>query len=321
MNKFGWAYIGCGGIARQTAKELVQTQDNQIVAVWNRTKSKAEEFVKEFGGTVYDTAQEAINAVGVEGVYVNVNGDKHADYTLLSLKNKKPVLCEKPFTVNAEKTKEIFEYAKDNKTYVSEAMWTWHNETALQVKEWVQRGAVGEIEAVDCMFEVSLLKHGDIPRLTTASMLGGAIMDLGVYAIRYCYELFGKPDSIECLGVVNEVDYSETINFQYPGFRATMRISMVEEGEHYFEIKGSKGSIMIPNFHTSKQAFLHTDRVERFEMDGLLYGKQFSNVAAEIRAGKKEGEKISAKSTLDVMALMDECRKQMGLVFPQEISQ
>lgn len=52
MTKFGWAYIGCGGIAHTTAKELVQTEDNQIVAVWNRTKSKAEEFANEFGGIV-----------------------------------------------------------------------------------------------------------------------------------------------------------------------------------------------------------------------------------------------------------------------------
>lgn len=319
MNKFGWAYIGCGGIARLTAKELVQTEDNQIVAVWNRTKSKAEEFAKEFGGTVYDTAEEAINAAGVEGVYVNVTGDKHAEYTLLSLKHKQPVLCEKPFTVNAEKTKEIFAYARENNTYVSEAMWTWHNETALQVKEWVEMGAIGEIEAVDSKFELSLLKHGDIPRLTTASMLGGAIMDLGVYSIRYCYELFGNPDSIECVGDVNEVDDSETITFHYPDFQATMSISMVDDGEDYFEIKGSTGSILVPGFHKSKQAILQTDQEEIFETSDLLYGKQFSNVAAEIRAGKKEGEKITAKSTIDVMALMDECRNQMGLVFPQEI--
>lgn len=319
MNRFGWAYIGCGGIARTTAKELVQTEDNHIVAVWNRTKSKAEEFAKEFGGTVYDTAEEAINAVGVEGVYVNVTGDKHAEYTLSSIKNKKPVLCEKPFTVNVEKTKEIFDYAKEKNTYVSEAMWTWHNDTALQVKDWVLSGAVGEVKDVECVFMVPLLKHGDIPRLTRPDMLGGALMDLGVYAIRYCYELFGNPDSIHCVGDVREVDYSETITFQYPDFKATLRISMIEEGEHYFEVKGSKGSILIPEFHMSKQALLKTDQEKTFEMEGLLYGTQFSNVATEIRAEKKEGEKISAKSTIDVMALMDECRKQMGLVFPEEM--
>ena len=64
---------------------------------------------------------------------------------------------------------------------------------------------------------------------------------------------------------------------------------------------------------------MRTNQDKTFEMDGLLYGKQFSNVAAEIRAGRIEGDKISANSTIEVMALMDECRKQLGLVFPQEM--
>ena len=55
MSKFGWAYIGCGIIAHTTAKELVNTEDNEIVAVWNRTFEKAEEFTKEFGGTAFHT--------------------------------------------------------------------------------------------------------------------------------------------------------------------------------------------------------------------------------------------------------------------------
>ncbi|OJF93584.1 Gfo/Idh/MocA family protein [Alkalibacterium sp. 20] len=321
MDKFGWAYIGCGSIAHTTANELVKTDDNQIVAVWNRTKSKAEDFAKEYGGTVYDTAEEAINAAGVEGVYVNVNGDKHAEYTKLSIKNKKPVLCEKPFTVNEKESKKIFDYAAENDIYVSEAMWTWHNETALQVKEWVTSGVIGDIKSVNCAFAVPLLKHSDNPRLTTPFMLGGALLDLGVYAVRYCYELFGIPEQIKCEGDMHEVDYAEKIEFQYPGFQAKMHISMKEDAGNFFEIKGTKGSISVPKFNSSKQARLKTDgKEEVFEMEGLLYGTQFSNVAAEIRAGRKEGEKISAKSTIEVMALLDECRRQMGLVYPQEQS-
>ncbi|MCC5895202.1 MAG: Gfo/Idh/MocA family oxidoreductase [Alkalibacterium sp.] len=322
MRKFGWAYIGCGGIAHTTAKELVQTKDNKIVAVWNRTKSKAEDFAKQYGGTVYDTAEEAINAAGVEGVYVNVNGDKHGEYTRLSIKNNKPVLCEKPFTVNAKETKAIFDYAKEKDVYVSEAMWTWHNETALKVKEWVKSGVIGDIHSVDSAFAVPLVNDSTNSRLTTLSMLGGALVDLGIYNITYCYELFGMPEKIECNAKMNEVDYSERITFDYPGFKATMFVSMEEDGGHFFEIKGSKGSISIPKFHMAKEAILKTDSTEEtFEVQDLLYGKQFSNVAAEIRSGKKVGEKIPPKSTIDVMALMDECRRQIGLVYPMEDSE
>ena len=113
MSEFGWAYIGCGGIARTTASELVQTDDNTIIAAWNRTKEKAESFVEDFGGKVYDTAEEAIRAEGVEGVYVNVNGDQHAYYTKLAIDLGKPVLCEKPFTFNEKETKDLLYYAAE----------------------------------------------------------------------------------------------------------------------------------------------------------------------------------------------------------------
>ena len=320
MKKFGWAYIGCGGIAHTTAKELVETEDNQIVAVWNRTRSKAEDFAQTYGGTVYDTPEEAISAAGVEGVYVNVNGDQHAHFTKLAIDLNKPVLCEKPFTFNEKETKEIFDYAKEKGIYVSEAMWTWHNDTALQVKKWVNSGVIGDIESVDSAFAVPLLKHSDNPRLTTLDMLGGALMDLGIYNVRYCYELFGKPESIEVDAVIKEVDHEEDVTFHYPRFKAHMHISMVNENGHYFEIKGSKGTISVPQFHMAKKAILKTNEGEEvYTTDDLLYGKQFSNVAAEIRSGKTEGEKISAKSTIDVMALLDECRKQMGLVYPKEL--
>lgn len=41
MAKFRWAYFGCGSIAHTTAKQLKDSPDNEIVAVWNRTWNKA----------------------------------------------------------------------------------------------------------------------------------------------------------------------------------------------------------------------------------------------------------------------------------------
>ncbi len=40
MKKFGWCYIGAGGIAIKTANELIKTDDSRIVSVWNRTHAK-----------------------------------------------------------------------------------------------------------------------------------------------------------------------------------------------------------------------------------------------------------------------------------------
>ena len=44
----------------------------------------------------------------------------------------------------------------------------------------------------------------------------------------------------------------------------------------------------------------------------------FAAVAAEMRAGRKESALVPAKGTVDCMELLDECRRQMGIVYPCE---
>jgi len=320
MKKFGWAYIGCGGIAHITASELVKTVDNEIVAAWNRTPEKAEAFVKKFGGTAYKNIEDAINAPGVDGVYIAVTANLHAELTKLCVKHHKPVLCEKPFAVNAKQAEDVFAYAAEAGVYVSEAMWTWHNATARKVKEWVKSSAVGAIQQVNCDYSFPMVKLPiQKPRHTSPEMIGGALLDIGVYCIRYCYELFGMPREIICNGrVVNGIDLGEHITLKYDGFDCNLRISRDEFDGEKLEIIGEKGKIKLPIFHAAKKAMLKTTKKELFRDTALLFGTQFSAVASEIRSGAKEGIAITPQSTIDCMKIMDICREQMGLVYPCE---
>lgn len=320
MKKFGWAFIGCGGIAHITALELVRTKDNTIVSAWNRTHSKAESFVKKFGGRAYNTIEDAINAPGVEGVYIAVTADRHADIMKLCIQYHKPVLCEKPFTVNEQQAREVFELAAREGVYVSEAMWTWHNATARKVKEWIRQEAVGQVKQVNCDYSFPMIKLPiQKPRHTSPEMIGGAIMDIGIYCIRYCYELFGIPKEIVCDGRLKDgIDLGEKITLRYEGFDCNIRVSRDENDGERLEIIGEKGRIYLPMFHMAKKATLKTDIKQVFRDRSLLYGTQFSAVAAEIRSGAKEGIAISPQSTLDCLKITDICRDQMGLVYPCE---
>ena len=320
MKKFGWAFIGCGGIAHITALELVRTKDNTIVSAWNRTASKAESFVKKFGGTAYAAIEEAINAPGVEGVYIAVTADRHADIMKLCIQHHKPVLCEKPFTVNEQQAREVLELAAAEGVYVSEAMWTWHNATAKQVKEWIRQEAVGQVKQVNCDYSFPMIKMPiQKPRHTSPEMIGGAIMDIGIYCIRYCYELFGMPREMICNGRLSGgIDLGEKITLRYDGFDCNIRVSRDENDGERLEIIGEKGRIYLPMFHMAKKATLKTDKKQVFRDRSLLYGTQFSAVAAEIRSGAKEGIAITLQSTLDCLKITDICRQQMGLVYPCE---
>lgn len=319
MGKFGWAYIGCGGIAEITAKELLKTGEGEIVAVWNRTRARADAFVQKYGGTVYDTIEEAINAPGVEGVYIAVTADKHAEFTKQCIANHKPVLCEKPFTVNAKQAEDVFAYAAQEGVYVSEAMWTWHNATARQVKQWMRERAVGKVRQVNCDYSFPMIKFSKKERHTSPVMIGGALLDIGVYCVRYCYELFGMPREIHCQGRLSEgIDLGEHVTLRYEGFDANLRISRDQRDGEKLEIVGCKGKIHVPWFHMAKKARLRGKINAGFRDRSLLYGNQFTAVAAEIRSGATAGVAITPQSTVDCMKIMDECRKQMGLVYPCE---
>lgn len=317
MGKFGWAYIGCGGIAHTTAKELIKTEDQQIVAAWNRTYEKTERFVQKYGGKAYKTAEEAITAPGVEGVYIALTADKHAEYMRLAIRHHKPVLCEKPFTINAKEAEEIFTYARQEGVYVSEAMWTWHNAVALKVKELVTGGKLGKIQSVECAYAFPMLKFSRNPRLMNPMQAGGALMDIGIYAVRYCQELFGMPKELKCEGRLSRgADLGETITMKYDGFDANIIVAFDQKVGEYFRIKGTKGSIDVPMFHMASKATLNgetfTDKTDH-------YAVEFRNVADEIRAGLTESKMIPAQSTIECMKLLDECRRQMGLQFPCEM--
>lgn len=319
MKPFGWAYLGCGGIAHTTARELVQAGAGRIVAAWNRTPEKADAFVAEFGGTAYPTAEQAILAPEVEGVYIAVNPDMHTELMRLCIRLHKPVLCEKPFTVNAPEARAVLEEAAKEGVYISEAMWTWHNQVALTVRRWLREGRIGDVKRVYCCFSPDLfLSH---PRLRSPQMIGGALLDIGVYNIRYCYELFGMPVSIECAEgqMAGGVDTYEIVHMRYPGFTAELDIGIVHGKPELCLIEGTKGSIRVPDFHMASVAELESDRPERFEDPSLHYAVQFAKVAEEIRGGQRSGVNITARSTVDVMALMDECRRQMNFSYPYEL--
>ncbi len=320
MKKFGWCYIGAGAIAYQTAQEVMKTDDCRIVSVWNRTHSKAVEFAKEFHAKAYNNVMDAINDPEVEGVYIALTNDKHYEYMKLCINAHKPVLCEKPFTMNEKEAIEIFELAKQENVYVAEAMWTWFNKPAYKVREWVYEEKVGKIKNVTINFGFpAILVKRIRNRVLNPNLLGGVLLDMGVYGIRYSLELFGIPQKIECKARLKYgVDLYEKVKFIYDGFTVTHKFAVDRYIGDKCVIRGTKGKIMVPFFHMAKGAKLRGQYYENYKYDALLYGTQFSLAANEIRSGILTSQYVTKENTIKCMKLMDDIRKEMGLVYPQE---
>ena len=175
---------------------------------------------------------------------------------------------------------------------MSEAMWTWHNQMALKVKELVASGKLGTIQNVECAYAFPMLKFSRNPRLMNPLQAGGALMDIGIYAVRYCQELFGMPKELKCEGRLSRgADLGEKITLRYDDFDVNITVAFDQNVGEYFRIQGSNGSISVPMFHMASKAVLDGENVTD---KSYKYAVQFSNAAREIRSGLTESEYIPA---------------------------
>ena len=113
--------------------------------------AKAQKFIEDAGATeaaAYGSYEELVADPEVDIIYVATPHSHHYANTLLALRAGKHVVCEKPFTVNAEQTKILVRVAKENNLFLMEAVWTRFFPLSVAVREYVKSGKIGEVKRV-----------------------------------------------------------------------------------------------------------------------------------------------------------------------------
>lgn len=320
MEKFRWCFVGTGAFADAIARTITESGKHELASVWSRREESREAFANKFNTVAFDTVEEAIAQDDVDGVYVVTPHNVHHKYSKIALKLGKPVLCEKALTVNTDEARDLIETARENDIYLAEAMWTWFGETANTLKAWIDEGKLGEIKDVNIKF---VMPHQDANnRLGDPERAGGAILDIGVYAITYAYRLFGYPVEIVNDGrVENGIDIEDKIKLTFEnGLVANIYLGMgTAENATTVEIIGDKGRVFVNHFNGAESFELERFEGENETFEGQAdYVNEFDIVASEIEAGLTESKFVTHKHSLDVMQIMDECRRQIGLVYPME---
>ncbi|MFC4324291.1 Gfo/Idh/MocA family protein [Litchfieldia salsa] len=317
--RFGWAYVGSGSIAQKTANQILSTGDHKIISVWSNRKENADKFAKKYNCLAFEKMEDAIQAQGVEGVYIATPHTAHFNNALLALKCKKPVLIEKTITVNATELKMLLEYGTKHNLYIGEAMWTKFNPLAKYINDYVKEGHIGDILEMDADFSVwsPIRKRVNRPELG-----GGALLDLGVYPITYSHMLLGKPSAIDAKTKLNKfgVDGDDKIKLMNQnGSVSSISTSIFKYRSIQANIIGTKGKIKVPNFFSGNKAVI-TSNGKKFvhKTERSSYTYQFNKVALDIRQGKLESEEVQHKDSLEIMEIMDECRKQFDVYYEND---
>ena len=137
--------IGCGRITqRRHAPEFADNPGAELVAWYNRSRSRAEQMAKQYGGKVYDTVDELLCDPEIDAVSVCLANNAHAEVTIKALNAGKHVLCEKPMATTVEDCEAMLEAAQRNGRFLMIAQNQRFNTGHLRARELIQDGIIGK---------------------------------------------------------------------------------------------------------------------------------------------------------------------------------
>jgi predicted dehydrogenase len=324
--EFKWGILGTGGIARAFARDLSFLNNHIVAAVGSRTKEGAEEFSMEFPGcTAHGSYEELVTDPNIDAIYVATPHPMHVTHTVLSLNAGKPVLCEKPFSINAAESRQMIEASIENNVALLEAMWMRFLPHIFIVRKILASGILGEIISVTADHGQRLADQG-IPRLIEPSLAGGALLDLGIYLVSFAHMVLGVPERIQADAVMTEkgVDASTSMLFTYKsGAQAILTTNMIAQTPCRAVISGLNGWLEIDRtFYNpaGMRVHLYDGTTTEYPSDYQGHGLREQAIEFEkiVRSGRYESEHLTHKHTLEIMELMDEIRNKIGLKYPQD---
>ena len=325
MSNFSWGILGPGGIAQAFAKDLTFIEGHTIGAVGSRSIANAEKFANTFGGTAYGSYEELVADSSIDAIYVATPHPAHHDNVILALNAGKPVLCEKPFAVNAREAQEMVDAAQVNNLALMEAMWSRFLPHYAQVREIIASGVLGKILTVHADHGQQLADQS-IPRLVEPSLAGGALLDLGIYPVSFAHMILGNPSKITASGMLTEkgVDEQTSMIFDYAdGAQAVLSTTMMEQTPCRAVVAGVNGWLEIDRVFYSPTSM----RVNFFDGSVTHYPNAYKGHGIReeaevfkqlVLSGKQQSELLNWNDTVDIMKTLDTVRFHIGLRYPFE---
>ncbi len=324
--KIRWGIIGTGNIAKLFAHGLSALPDAELVAVGSRSQASADTFGDQFAIPRRHASYQALaEDPGVDAIYIATPHPLHRENTLQALRAGKAVLTEKPFTINAQEAREVIQFARQQRLFLMEAMWTRFIPAMVRVRELLAQGVIGEphMLTADFGFRTGFNPEG---RLFNPQLGGGALLDVGVYCISLASMIFGKPERITSMAHLGEtrVDERAAMILGYSGGQLALLSTAIRTNTPMEAIiSGSEGQIRIPPlFWKPTHISVTVHGKEQTEIDLPLVGNGYNYQAAEVarclREGQTESPVMPLDETLSIVEMMDTIRSQWGLKYPME---
>lgn len=292
-----------------------------VTAVAARDRTKAEVFAKKHKiPRVLDSYAALLEDPDIDAVYNPLPNGLHGYWTIQAIKTGKHVLCEKPFTANADEARTVAAAANGTPgLVVMEAFHYQYHPLAKRLVEIVRSGELGNITDIDVAFSAPLWKRGDI-RYQLA-LAGGATMDMGCYPVSLLRLLAPGPRVINASAKLSSpgVDRAMDAHFSLPdGGRAHIGCSMFSSSilRMHVDVIGDNGKVSVfnpfsPQYgHRMKVTTTLGSRRERFSRKAT-YDFQLEAFVAAVEDGASFP--TTATDAIRTMELIDSIYLGAGL--------
>jgi predicted dehydrogenase len=312
-DRYNWGIVGAGHISRKFADGLRATENGCPYAIASRDIHRAQDFAAEKGIPLAYGSYEALAAdPNVDVVYIGTTNTQHLAHTILMLAHKKPVLCEKPFAMNAAETDKMIAIARINNTFLMEALWTHFLPSMQAVRKIIADGVIGEVRCVKAEFGFFRPYNRD-SRIFNPELGGGSVLDIGLYPIFLATLLLGYPDMLSAKGIKNDdgIDLTAAMFFGYKnGAFAHLVSSFTANLDNEAHIYGSKGKITMHTcWHMLTRITVATDGTTYdypVESVGNGYNYEANEVMRCLDAGLTESAARPLQETAKFMRLLDD---------------
>jgi predicted dehydrogenase len=179
-----WGVLGVADIAvRRVIPAIRATSNNTVVAIASRDTARAQSVAASLGiARAYGTYLDLLGDEGVDAVYIPLPNSLHAEWTVRSAEHGKHVLCEKPMAPTVAECEQMVAACRQaGVTFMEGFMYRFHPQHA-RVRSLIAAGMIGEVRLMRASFCVRMQRPRSDIRFS-AKLAGGALMDVGVYAI------------------------------------------------------------------------------------------------------------------------------------------
>ncbi len=197
MSALRFAILGTGFWARYQLAGWRELPGARCVAVWNRTRAKAQALADAFGvASVYDTPEELLAREKLDFVDIITDAQTHRQFVELAAAHRVPAVCQKPMAPNLVEAEAMVEVCrKAGVPLLINENWRW--QTPLrELHRVIASGKIGRVFRARIDYCNSFPVFDNQPFLKTVDQF--IIADMGSHILDVARFLFGEAAALNC---------------------------------------------------------------------------------------------------------------------------